>query len=57
MQPSQYGVNIVEEKTLTRIEFMILMQSRFLGRGQGVLVKCVHMCIWQEITSSQSCLR
>jgi hypothetical protein len=33
--PTQYGANIVEEKALTRTEFMALMQSGFTGGGQN----------------------
>jgi hypothetical protein len=31
--PTQYGANLVEEKPLTRTEFMALMQSGFAGRS------------------------
>jgi hypothetical protein len=33
--PTQYGANLVEEKPLTRTEFMALMQSGFAGGGQN----------------------
>jgi hypothetical protein len=33
--PTEYGANLMEEKPLTRTEFMALMQSGFAGRGQN----------------------
>jgi hypothetical protein len=46
---TQYGATLVEEKPLTRTEFMALMQSRFAGGGQNKLCfECGSIDHWKK---------